>query len=137
MLALVGSAQQRKFGQDKHDTLTRQCQQCEVRPLCNGGCPKDRFARSRDGEPGQNYLCAGLELFFSHTRPAMQAMARLLQENRAPADVMALVAAEDAKRGRNEPCPCGSGRKFKHCHGNKTPATPFSGVSPAAAVPQA
>ncbi|MCR6659899.1 MAG: SEC-C metal-binding domain-containing protein [Asticcacaulis sp.] len=19
--------------------------------------------------------------------------------------------------GRNEPCPCGSGRKFKHCHG--------------------
>jgi preprotein translocase subunit SecA len=21
------------------------------------------------------------------------------------------------KVGRNEPCPCGSGRKFKHCHG--------------------
>lgn len=19
--------------------------------------------------------------------------------------------------GRNEPCPCGSGKKFKHCHG--------------------
>ena len=24
---------------------------------------------------------------------------------------------EDRKVGRNEPCPCGSGRKFKHCHG--------------------
>jgi len=21
------------------------------------------------------------------------------------------------KVGRNDPCPCGSGRKFKHCHG--------------------
>jgi preprotein translocase subunit SecA len=21
------------------------------------------------------------------------------------------------KVGRNEPCPCGSGKKFKHCHG--------------------
>jgi preprotein translocase subunit SecA len=20
--------------------------------------------------------------------------------------------------GRNEPCPCGSGKKFKHCHGS-------------------
>jgi preprotein translocase subunit SecA len=23
----------------------------------------------------------------------------------------------ERKIGRNEPCPCGSGRKFKHCHG--------------------
>ena len=22
------------------------------------------------------------------------------------------------KTGRNEKCPCGSGKKFKHCHGN-------------------
>ncbi|HDL4201565.1 TPA: SEC-C domain-containing protein [Mannheimia haemolytica] len=21
--------------------------------------------------------------------------------------------------GRNDPCPCGSGKKYKHCHGNK------------------
>ena len=69
MLELVASPEQRKFGEDKRDTLTAQCRSCEVRQLCNGGCPKDRFARSRDGEPGQNYLCAGLELFFKHTRP--------------------------------------------------------------------
>jgi uncharacterized protein YecA (UPF0149 family) len=36
---------------------------------------------------------------------------------------MLVLAVEDAqlqkafaKAGRNEPCPCGSGRKFKHCH---------------------
>ncbi|QIW16564.1 preprotein translocase subunit SecA [Pasteurellaceae bacterium RH1A] len=25
----------------------------------------------------------------------------------------------NAKVSRNDPCPCGSGKKFKHCHGNK------------------
>jgi uncharacterized protein len=52
MLNLVASDQQRKFGDDKRDSLTAQCRSCAVRPLCNGGCPKDRFAVSRDGDPG-------------------------------------------------------------------------------------
>jgi len=24
---------------------------------------------------------------------------------------------ESNKTGRNDPCPCGSGKKYKHCHG--------------------
>ncbi len=129
MQMLVASPEQRKFGDDKRDTLTAQCRQCEVRPLCNGGCPKDRFASSCDGEPGQNYLCSGLELFFTHTRPAMRTMGQLLQRGRPPADVMALVAAEDARRGPYRPCPCGSGRKFRFCHGDRAPPSPFSALS--------
>jgi uncharacterized protein len=117
MAELVASPRQRKFGQDKRDTLTRQCRACEVRNLCNGGCPKERFAVSHDGEAGQNYLCAGLYTFFTHTRPAMQEMARLYSAGRAPAEVMSSVAAEDRKRGPYAPCPCGSGRKFRFCHG--------------------
>jgi uncharacterized protein YecA (UPF0149 family) len=27
------------------------------------------------------------------------------------------VKREDAKVGRNDPCPCGSGKKYKACHG--------------------
>jgi uncharacterized protein len=128
MLKLVASPEQRKFGQDKRDTLTPQCLRCEVRPQCNGGCPKDRFAISRDGDPGQNYLCAGLELFFMHTRPAMRTMVRLLQQGGAPSAVVALTAAEDARRGPYRPCPCGSGKKFRFCHGDRTPSSAFSGV---------
>ena len=124
MLELLASPAQRAFGEDKRDSLTAQCQRCDVRPLCHGGCPKDRFALSRDGDPGQNYLCAGLELFFTHTRPAMQAMARLLQQGRAPSEVTAEVAAEDARRGPYAPCPCGSGRKFRFCHGNSAANPP-------------
>ncbi len=97
MLKLVASPEQRRFGDAKRDTLTAQCRTCEVRPLCNGGCPKDRFAPSRDGEAGHNYLCAGLELFFKHTAPAMRAMAQLIQQRRYPAELMASLAAEDAQ----------------------------------------
>jgi uncharacterized protein len=130
MLTLVASPAQRKFGQDKRDTLTAQCQQCEVRSLCNGGCPKDRFTNSRDGEPGQNYLCAGLELFFTHTRAVMQTMVGLLREGRPPSDVMAMTAAEDTARGPYRACPCGSGQKFRFCHGNAAPRQPFGRVMP-------
>jgi uncharacterized protein len=117
MLELLASPAQRKFGQDKRDTLTRQCQQCEVQPLCNGGCPKDRFVESGDGEPGHNYLCEGLYRFFTHTRPAMRYMGDLLSLGHAPAEVMQWVANEDSRRGPYAPCPCGSNRKFRFCHG--------------------
>jgi uncharacterized protein len=88
MLEMVSSPEQRKFGSYKLDSLTAQCKRCDVLPLCSGGCPKDRFSLSRDGEPGQNYLCQGLELFFKHTRPAMRNMVSLLQHGRAPAEIM-------------------------------------------------
>jgi preprotein translocase subunit SecA len=35
----------------------------------------------------------------------------------AGADPGATFVRQDRKVGRNEPCPCGSGKKFKHCHG--------------------
>ncbi len=98
MLELVASPQQRCFGSQKQDSLTAQCKRCEFLSLCNGGCPKDRFSLSRDGEPGHNYLCPGLELFFRHTRPAMSTMAELLKHGRAPYDIMALMKASDERR---------------------------------------
>lgn len=118
MVELIASTAQRKFGQDKRDTLTAQCQTCTVKNLCNGGCPKDRFAGSRDGETGQNYLCPGLELFFTHTRSSFNMMAQLLRKGYAPADVMAWTAERDVEWA-NQPCPCGSGQKLKFCHGEK------------------
>lgn len=62
MLELVVLPQQQKFGQDKRDTLTQYCLDCDVRFACNGGCPKDRFATSPTGEPGQHFLCPGYKI---------------------------------------------------------------------------
>jgi uncharacterized protein len=118
LIDLVASSQQRQFGQDKRDTLPRYCRECDVRFACHGGCPKDRFTSSPDGEPGLNYLCPSYKDFFHHINAPMQTMSRLLAANRAPAEIIDDYAAADASRGRNEPCTCGSGRKWKHCHGN-------------------
>jgi uncharacterized protein len=99
MLDLVESPQQRQFGLDKRDTLPRFCRECDVRFACHGGCPKDRFVRTPDGEPGLNYLCPGFKTFFHHVQRPMWLMGELLRRGRAPAEIMALYAAEDAARG--------------------------------------
>jgi serine-type anaerobic sulfatase-maturating enzyme len=125
MLELVSSPQQTRFGLDKRDTLPQYCLDCDVRFACHGGCPKDRFIRTPSGEPGLNYLCAGFKEFFHHVDGPMRVMGELLSRNRAPAEIMERYAAEDAKRGRNELCTCGSGQKWKRCHGAEPqPANP-------------
>jgi uncharacterized protein len=124
MLELVASQRQRQFGLDKRDTLPNDCRECDVRFACHGGCPKDRFISTPDGEPGLNYLCAGYKAFFHHVDRPMQFMSEQLRRGLAPSAIVQLYAAEDAARGRNDPCTCGSGRKWKHCHGSEL-ATPI------------
>lgn len=127
MIELIASDQQRQFGQDKMNTLPVYCQKCEVRFACNGGCPKNRFIETPDGEPGLNYLCAGYKAFFRHTYQPMRIMATLLQQDRAPADIMHILANEQlnklqqafANSSPDDPCPCGSGKTFKRCHGKR------------------
>lgn len=57
------------FGLQKARGLTAACRRCQWLPLCHGECPRNRFARSADGESGHNYLCAGYKKYFSHTAP--------------------------------------------------------------------
>lgn len=125
MIDLIASDKQRKFGQDKLETLPRYCLACEVRFACHGGCPKNRFINTPDGEPGLNYLCKGYREFFNHVDQPMRIMASLLRQNRAPSEITQIMANDPqeklnqafAKTKRNDPCPCGSGKRFKHCHG--------------------
>ncbi|HEY9897985.1 MAG TPA: anaerobic sulfatase maturase [Pantanalinema sp.] len=92
MVDLVASERQRAFGEAKRDTLPRVCLECPVKFACNGECPRNRFMRSPDGEPGLNYLCAGYKAFFTHINPPMRLMAALLARGRDPAEAMRLQA---------------------------------------------
>lgn len=122
MAQLAASRKQRKFGRDKLDSLPEYCRKCEVRFACNGECPKNRFIQTPDGEPGLNYLCAGYREFFRHIDGPMRFMAHELRQGRAPANIMNFIKDGKIsqviyKPGRNDPCPCGSGLKYKKCHG--------------------
>lgn len=76
----------------ERDTLPQYCRDCEVRFACNGGCPKDRFLHTPDGEPGLHYLCKGYRRFFNHIDAPMRAMAQLHAQRRPASEVMELVA---------------------------------------------
>jgi uncharacterized protein len=126
MIELVTSDKQRRFGLAKRDTLPTYCRTCEFRFACHGGCPRNRFRKTPAGEPGLNYLCAGYKLLFHHIDRPMRIMADLLRQQRAPAEIMRWYAREDQRQTQlfanarpNDPCPCGSGRKLKHCHGRR------------------
>jgi uncharacterized protein len=132
MRELVFSPRQERFGRDKRDTLPRMCRECDVRFACHGGCPKDRFLSTPDGEDRLNYLCPGLSAFFHHVGRPMRLMGGLLARHRSPAEIMQLYATEDARRDRYGPCTCGSGRKWKFCHGARATPVRARGSSPRA-----
>jgi uncharacterized protein len=105
LIRLVASDRQAKFGQDKRDTLPAYCLACDVRFACNGECPRNRFIRTPDGEPGLNYLCAGYKLFFRHIDRPMRIMARLLRQGRYADEIMQMTEeqAEALLRGTGQP----------------------------------
>jgi uncharacterized protein len=72
---LLKNPAQRTFGRAKQVALPRFCRECEVLNMCNGGCPKNRFIKTPDGETGLNYLCAGYKQFFTHCRPWVNTVA--------------------------------------------------------------
>jgi uncharacterized protein len=121
---LVASEAQRSFGRAKSETLPKYCRECAYLFTCHGECPKNRVLTTPDGEPGLNWLCSGLKAFFAHVDRPMRIMTELLRRGQYADGIMDILAREEGrpvqkagKTGRNDPCPCGSGRKYKECHG--------------------
>jgi uncharacterized protein len=116
---LAGSPAQLRFGAAKRAGLPARCRSCPWLFTCGGGCPKHRFTPAEGGGPGINYLCDGLRAFFAHADPYLRRILVLSRQRKLPQEVMR--EAREAARarwravGRNDPCPCGSGRKAKHC----------------------
>ena len=119
---MLDGSKQERFGNDKRESLPRYCRECEFLEYCYGACPKDRFSTTPDGESGLNVLCAGYKLFYGHTLPVWEKMAKCLRLKRPVSDYQAIetllladLKAQGNLVGRNDLCPCGSGRKLKKC----------------------
>ncbi|MFT6925480.1 MAG: hypothetical protein ACJAZP_001060 [Psychromonas sp.] len=114
------------FGTAKKSALNADCQRCEYRFACHGGCPKHRFNLSPTGKPQHNYFCQGYKSFFAHSEKNMKVMATLLKHRRPASEIIAYLQqqklqvqsqASQGQLSRNALCPCESGKKYKRCCG--------------------
>ncbi len=104
--ALLNGEKQTGFGRTKAQ-LPAICAECEWLSLCRGGCVKDRL---RTETMKENHLCGAFKIFFAHADGEFRALVknwRRRQDARERAGAI----------GRNDPCPCGSGKKYKKCCG--------------------
>ncbi|MFA6133154.1 MAG: anaerobic sulfatase maturase [Phycisphaerae bacterium] len=115
---LLASEKLREFSLMKRE-LPALCRDCEFLAYCNGGCPKHH--RPIGTDPARvNHFCEGYKTFFRHALPELKRVAEYVKFGRLPP---AKTAGPEGARpvggavGRNEPCSCGSGRKYKNCCG--------------------
>jgi uncharacterized protein len=76
---MVFSRRQMDFGFAKRDALPPYCRECNYLFACWGECPKNRFVKTPDGQPGLNYLCGGLKRFFEHADPYLKQIVKQLK----------------------------------------------------------
>ncbi len=101
--------------------MAPQCKECEFLFLCQGDCQKNRYAKT--DENGLSLLCPAIKMFYKHTMPRFKELAaEIVEEQRQHHEeerkrmVESMIKANN-KPGRNDSCPCGSGKKFKNCCG--------------------
>jgi len=120
LIDFLNSAPQKQFGRSK-SILPEECRICPWLQYCRGGCLKDRTHDPRNR--GHNYFCRSFQLFFQHAHETLCQIAEEWKANRAQEEVLHGQDQRQAKvgvskkPGRNDPCPCGSGLKYKKCCG--------------------
>lgn len=72
ILDMLNSERQMAFADMKTKGLPAQCHKCQWQFACHGECPRNRFVKTKDGEPGLNYLCEGYRRYFEHVAPYME-----------------------------------------------------------------
>lgn len=90
LASMVYSPEQRRFGCAKRDRLPDCCKACRHILLCNGECPKNRFVKTPDGQPGLNYLCPGIQRFLTYAEPALD---RIVAKLRAPTETRSILVS--------------------------------------------
>ena len=85
--------------------------------LNQGRIPVQEDGSVREIHKPQRQSIAGLKAGRDTNVPGQQAQP---QANREQQQKVQTLVREDKKVGRNDPCPCNSGKKYKNCHGGKS-----------------
>ena len=94
----------------KKPALPEKCQKCEFQNLCYGGCPRNRIWHE-DGNSDPDYFCEGYLKIYSYAHERMIALAKNIRVER----LRGFLRSGGKEPGRNDPCFCGSGVKYKKC----------------------
>lgn len=112
LAALADSDLRRSFSARKAQ-VPPACRQCRWFGFCRGDCT--RFRQDAPGQPsGTSRFCAAWSRLLAHIQPVQAEM-----RQRAINLRQAVTSGRFAATGRNQPCPCGSGQKFKKCCGRE------------------
>jgi len=116
----LGKAQPyRSFGKQKANWNSR-CAACEYLRYCSGDCLKNRIFHGKDSR-NVSWLCDGWRAFYRHSLPAFEKLALSFLNSQqtvlSPDRRKHFKRLPEAHIKRNEACYCGSGKKYKHCHG--------------------
>lgn len=112
---LLSSSTYEQFGLNKHN-YHEECCACQFLPLCAGDCQKNRVGKCQGIQQSKSSLCAGWKMFYAHSLPAFEKLARKAAKK---LNEGSLAASIPNKINRNDPCLCGSGKKYKKCCLNK------------------
>lgn len=116
---LFESPMYREFGGRK-SRWNEQCGMCRYLEYCQGDCLKHRMSKG-SSSAGLSVLCDGWRMFFEHALPGLKRLASELQAERRRQEAaslrMSVSGGNVGRIGRNDLCPCGSGKKYKKCHG--------------------
>lgn len=103
----------KEFGLKKAE-WNEKCGECEFLDICSADCLKHRFIQNRNPQM-LSWLCQGWKQFYKHTMPTFRNLADDIREERLSGAMPPPVSPAQVKVGRNDPCPCGSGKKYKKC----------------------
>ncbi len=114
---LLSSPKYRNFGLKKSE-YSAKCAKCKFINICAGECLKHRLYGKITDPKNVSWLCEGWEMFFEHTLDRFTKLATtIIKERKEQEELYRQQATQQAPQvaGRNGPCPCGSGKKYKNC----------------------
>ncbi|MCP4762285.1 MAG: anaerobic sulfatase maturase [archaeon] len=104
----LNSSIYQKFG-NKKNIWNEKCNNCIYLRYCHGDCIKHRIGGFNSPDSISS-LCDGWKIFYEHALPGLLEVAKRIKIRR-----QIVSPSFTGKIGRNDPCPCGSGKKFKNC----------------------
>lgn len=94
-------------------TLPNPCKTCEWKHLCHGGCPRNRKWGVDRSTSEVDYFCSSYKQIYNYANERMKELGNNIRVGLFKENVARYFKGQMPKR--NDPCPCGSGKKYKQC----------------------